>query len=236
MKKQTALGLITVLILSTMACGKAEPASTEVSDSATVSEMKKEVETSAPIPSETEEEPAAVPSPWGDKTFTKEAVQTKIDSGLSDCWDIYQLVVIYANLRGLPDNVQATLEKAFGAYKWETMECNIYRWDEYYKFHDISETDIEKVHAVLDLYGITPDTVFPAMSTSELNKKLEANPKIDMAQYATIEDGDVFFPYFSKFGCEVLEQNDHVKIEGPRDITVEWYENISRVARITNVS
>ena len=236
MKKQTALGLVTVLILSTMACGKAEPASTEVSDSATVSEVKKEVETSAPIPSETEEEPTAVPSPWGDKTFTKEAVQAKIDSGLSDCWDIYQLVVIYANLRGLPDNVLATLEKAFGAYKWETMECNIYRWDEYYKFHDISETDIEKVHAVLDLYDITPDTVFPAMSASELNKKLEANPKIDMAQYATIEDGDAFFPYFSEFGCEVLEQNDHVKIEGPRDITVEWYENIGRVARITNVS
>jgi len=49
-----------------------------------------------------------------------------------------------------------------------------------------------------------------------------------MAQYKTYEDGLDYWPYHTYFGFETLAENDLVKIEGVRDITVGTYEDISR--------
>nr|MCR4728404.1 hypothetical protein [Lachnospiraceae bacterium] len=176
-------------------------------------------------------------SPWGDRVFTKEEVNACIEAGLSDSWANYQLNAVLQNIYALPENVLSSMENAFGAYKWESYEgIFINSWKDYFEDHSERDTAVDKLHAVLDLYGITPDTAFPALSKEELEKRLADNPKIDMSQYATYEDGDAFFSYFSYYGCDVLAQNDYVKIEGVRDITVDPYELINRVAKITNIS
>lgn len=172
---------------------------------------------------------------WGDRVFTKEEVQERLDAGLSASWANYQINACLADMDNLPENVLTSLEAAVGAYRWENYERPNFNgnWEEYYEEPDIVG---QKLHALLDLYGITPDTAFPAIGKAELERKVAENPKIDMAQYATYEDGDAFLPYFSHYGSEVLAENDYVKVEGPRDITVDWYEDISRVVRITNKS
>ncbi len=226
MKKMYALLLTVVLLVSAVGCGN------------------KQADGSAPVKEETvsvsvieEKEPEPSVSLWGDKVFTKEEVNAAIEEGLSDNWEPYQINAVMQNMYGLPENVLSSLENAFGAYKWESYTgVFINDWTEYFMDHSGEDSGVEKVHAILDLYGITPETQFPAFSDSEISKRLENNPKIDMSQYATYEDGDAFFSYFSYYGCEVLAQNDYVKIEGPRDITVDPYEQINRVARITNVS
>ncbi len=176
-------------------------------------------------------------SPWGDRVFTKEEVNAKLEAGLSDVWENYQLNAVLQNIYALPENVLASMENAFGAYKWESYKGAFFNsWEEFFTDHSGEDTAVNMLRAVLDLYGITPETAFPTLSSKELEKRLAENPKIDMSQYATYEDGDAFFSYFSYYGCEVLAQNDYVKIEGVRDITVDPYELINRVAKITNIS
>ena len=172
---------------------------------------------------------------WGGGKFTKEEVQERLDAGLSEIWENYQVNACLAAMDNLPENVLSSLEAAVGAYRWENYRgSNIQgRWEDYRQEPDIVG---QKLHALFDLYGITPDTVFPAIGKAELEKRVADNPKMDMAQYATYEDGDAFLPYFSYYGSEILAENTYIKVEGPRDITVEWYEDISRVVRITNKS
>nr|MCR5310126.1 hypothetical protein [Lachnospiraceae bacterium] len=247
MRRLTAFTLTAALILSLLVgCGdkKKEPpvSQTSVTGSVSVSSAgpgddknTTDVSTNSAGDNEEKEKPAL--SPWSDKVFTKEEVQAKIDGGLSDNWENYQLNAVLQNLYGLPENVLSSMENAFGAYKWESYEgIFINSWKDYFDDNSERDTAVNKLHAVLDLYGVTPDTAFPALSQEELERRVADNPKIDMSQYATYEDGDAFFSYFSYYGCEVLAQNDYVKIEGVRDITVDPYELINRVAKITNIS
>ncbi len=172
---------------------------------------------------------------FSDEVFTKEQIQAQIDKGLSNNWEPYQLNAVLANIDGLPDNVKESIKNAFGEYKWDNYEIPDFngKWENYMSS---SEPEVEKIHAVMDLYGVSPDMEMPAESRTSIDKRVENNPVIDMSQYATYEDGDAFIPFYSYYGCEVLAQNDHIKIEGVRDITIEPYENIVRTARITNIS
>lgn len=240
MKKKTALIMIGIMILGLSGCGDKAVNSTDSSQTpVSVSQPTQDTDDkdeTADMSAETEDIRKTA-SLWGDRVFTKEEVSAKLNEGLSDHWETYELNAVLQNMYGLPENVLSSIENAFGAYKWESYDgIFINSWKDF--LGDYSETDsaVDKLHAVLDLYGITPDTVFPALSKAELEKKVAANPKIDMSQYATYEDGDAFFSYFSYYGCEVLAQNDYVKIEGVRDITVDPFEQINRVARITNIS
>ena len=226
MKKYLALVMAVILFTVVTGCGgkqETEPVS-ESTEKETVS-----------VNTPREEEPEKVESPWGDKVFTKEEVQARMDSGLSTEWENYQINAVLANMRSLPENVLVSLENAVGAYKWESYVVPDFNgnWDEYYEEPD---TVGEKLHAVLDLYEIKPDTVFPALSETTLEKKVSENPKIDMSQYATYEDGDAYIPFFTYYGREVLAENDYIKLEGVKDITVDWHEDIRRVAKITNIS
>ncbi len=239
MKKKIAFIMIGVMIVGIAGCGDKAVNSTDSSQTqVSVSQLtqdtdNKEDTTEVSANTEDVEEPVSL---WGDRVFTKEEVQAKIDEGLSDNWETYELNAVLQNIYGLPQNVLSSLENAFGAYKWESWEGPFFNsWEEFFR-NDNDETAKEKLHAVLDLYGITPDTQFPAYSEKQLSNRLENNPKIDMSQYATYEDGDAFFSYYSYYGREVLAKNDYVKIEGVRDITVESYEQINRVAAITNIS
>ncbi|MCR4618513.1 MAG: hypothetical protein K5669_10080 [Lachnospiraceae bacterium] len=185
---------------------------------------------------EEEDHEAAVASLWGDKVYTKEEVQKRMDEGLSENWYTYQLNAVRANLYSLPDNVLESIENAFGAYKWDTYEIpDFNNWGEYFSEDRVGDEE-EKIHAVLDLYGISPDTVFPAYTESQLEKALADNPKIDLDQFSTYEDGDAYLAYYSYYGKEVLVENDLIRMEGVRDITVNAYEDIRRVNKITNIS
>ena len=184
--------------------------------------------------SETEEE--AEVNVFGDAVFTKEDVQSAIDGGLSDGWETYQLNAVLANLEGLPENVLETFRNAFGEYRWETYQVPDFngRWEGYFK--DDQSEDLLKVHAVMDLYQVSPGMELAKVSKETLDKKVANNPQIDLSQYATYEDGDAFLPYFSYYGCEVLGQTEHIKVEGVKDITIEPFEQICRTARITNIT
>ena len=173
-----------------------------------------------PTTVETTEEPQEEFKLFSDEVFTKDQIQAKIDSGLSDNWEPYQLNAVLANIDGLPDNVKESIKNAFGEYKWDNYEIPDFngKWENYMS---ASDQEAEKIHAVMDLYGVSPDMEMPVESRASIDKRVESNPSIDLSQYATYEDGDAFIPYFSYYGCEVLAQNDHIKIEGVRDITIE---------------
>lgn len=177
-----------------------------------------------------------IASLFGDAVFTKEEVEAAMNGGLSDGWETYQLNAVLANVDGLPENVKETIKNAFGEYKWENYVIPDFggRWEGYFKGEN--SDDVDKIHAVMDLYEVSPDMEMPSASMDALTKKAEQNPKIDMSQYATYEDGDAFIPYWSHYGCEVLGTTSHIKVEGVRDITISAYENIQRTIRITNTS
>lgn len=134
----------------------------------------------------------------------------------------------------LPENVMASLENAVGAYKFESLPLYSQEWTTQVNCDDVCE----KLHAIFDLYGVTPESLIADLTISqvELEEKVSQNPKIDMSQYKTFEDGWDYFPYGSYYGFETIAENEYIRIEGVRDITVGPYEDIVRVARITNIS
>lgn len=77
------------------------------------------------VPSETTEEtsdPAGVNvNIYGDAVFTKEDIEAKINSGLSNDWQDYQLEAMFDQVYGFPDNVKETLKNYYGAYAWTKM-------------------------------------------------------------------------------------------------------------------
>lgn len=195
-----------------------------------------ESESAPPATSEVTEVSEEEVNVFGDAVFTKEEVNAKISEGLSDVWETYELNAMISNLDALPDNVKETMENAFGAYRWENYAPPRFgSWEDFFADTETGE-DLKKVHAVMDLYGVYPGMDLPGISKDALAGKVNNNPQIDMSQYATYEDGDAYLPYFSYYGCEVLGQNDHIKIEGVRDITIDPYEQICRTVRISNIS
>lgn len=170
---------------------------------------------------------------FSNAVFSKEDIDKKIDEGLSDVWEDYMINVVNYYRNDLPDNVKESLINEVGEYKYDKYQKSFNNWDEYFYVPDEVGTVI---HALLDLYKVTPDMFINSVSKDALNEKVSNNPKIDLSQYVGYEDGDAFIPYFSSMGSEVLAQNDNVKVEGPKDITVDYFESIGRTARITNIS
>ena len=182
--------------------------------------------------------PATKANPFGNKVFTKEDIQKKLDEGLSDSWQNYQISAVLQYYEFLPSNVLESFKNAIGEYAYDNLEI------EPAFLHGGLTTNIksgemeDKFHAILDLYNVTPNSVVSALTISkeELEKKVSENQIIDVSQYKTYEDGLDYWPYHSYFGFETLEENELVKIEGVRDITVGTYEDIARYVRVTNVS
>lgn len=170
---------------------------------------------------------------FSNAVFSKEDIDKKINEGLSDVWEDYMINVVNYYRDDLPDNVKESLINGVGEYKYDKYQKSFNNWDDYFYAPDEVGTVI---HALLDLYKVTPDMFINSVSKDALNEKVSNNPKIDLSQYVGYEDGDAFIPYFSSMGSEVLAQNDYVKVEGPKDITVDYYESIGRTARITNIS
>ena len=252
MKEKKILPLLLALsLLLTLpgiaGCGPKEEAGREENTPSVVTEEREE----ATEPAAEEETPQEIPveeaqltyeerlqSFWGDRVFTRDEVLSHIEEGFVNTWEDWQLVVMMKNIYGLPENVLESIGNALGAYKWETFSVSYHcDWLETLCESRIGDNeDYVKLAAVLDLYGVTADTVFPAITEEELKQREEDNPRVSASQYATYEDGDAYLPYFSYYGSQVLAENDYIRVEGPRDITVYDYELIGRVARITNIS
>ena len=125
MKKQIALIMIGVMIVVIAGCGEkavnsADSSQIQVPVSQSTQDTDRKEETTEV--SEDTEDVEEVVNLWGDRVFTKEEVQAKIDEGLSDNWETYELNAVLQNIYGLPQNVLSSLENAFGAYKWESWE------------------------------------------------------------------------------------------------------------------
>lgn len=171
---------------------------------------------------------------FSNAVFTKEEIENKINEGLSNVWQDYMINIVNYYRNDLPDNFIESLINGVGEYKYDKYQIPFSdNWEEY--LNQVDDVGV-KIHALLDLYEVTPDKFINSISNEELNNKLSNNPQIDMNQYVGYEDGDSFIPYFSSMGNELLAQNDYIKIEGPKDITVDFYEMIGRTARITNIS
>ena len=123
-----------------------------------------ESESSPPATSEVAELPEEEVNVFGDAVFTKEDVEAKINEGLSDVWETYQLNAMISNMDALPDNVKETMENAYGAYRWENYVAPYFGdWEAFFSDRDTNE-DLVKVHAVMDLYGVYPGMDLPGIS------------------------------------------------------------------------
>lgn len=172
-------------------------------------------------------------NPFGDKLFTKEEVDQKISEGLSDVWDNYMINVLDYYRDDLPTNFKQSLVEAVGEYKYDNYKYELGNWNEYFNKPD----DVgEKIHALLDLYEVSPDQLTHQIGIDDLNDRVSNNPKIDLSQYKTYEDGNEYLPYFSYFGSKVLAQNSYIKVEGIEQMVLDYYEQCERVLRISNIS
>ena len=224
MRKQISLLLVLSMVLVSAGCNKGGDATMAPSS----------VDTSVTATSAAADDSFELPSLFGDQVFTKEQIQAKIDGGLSEGWEDYQLNTMLANIDSLPDNVKESLKNAFGEYKWDSYKApDFKKWEAYF-----TETppEAEKMHAVMDLYGVSPNMEFPKAPVAAVEKAVSDNPKIDMSQYATYEDGDAFIPFYKSYGSEVLAENKLIKVEGVSKVTIEPYENYVSTLKITNVS
>ena len=170
---------------------------------------------------------------FGDKVFTKQEVNNKISEGLSDIWQDYMINVLDYYRDDLPDNFKQSLVDAVGEYKYDNYKYELGNWNEYFNKPD----DVgEKIHALLDLYEVSPDQLIHKIGLDDLNDKVSNNPKIDLSQYKTYEDGNEYLSYYSYFGTKVLAQNSYIKVEGIEQMVLDYYEQSERVLRISNIS
>ncbi len=176
---------------------------------------------------------------YGDAVFTKEDIEAKINSGLSNDWQDYQLEAMFDQVYGFPDNVKETLKNYYGAYAWTKMADDFPAGKQNYEDYSNnkrSQEDLQFMHALMDLYGIRPTGMGQVIGHDKLLELVDQNPELDLSQYHTYDDGNIFLPYFESCGSRVYAETEGVIFEAADDIHIVDCERIARTIRITNTS